>query len=79
MSEDEDTASQDDPVSVELVEKIADLDIDDVPANHKWFLTQSNKYVQLKKLVDKYFRTAWPVSWAREELETKDFFFPHSI
>ena len=36
MSEDDDTASQDDPVEVELVEIIADLDTDDIPANHKW-------------------------------------------
>ena len=49
MSEDEDTASQDDQVEVEFVKKIADLDIDKILANHKWFMTESNKYVQLKK------------------------------
>ena len=59
MYEDEVTASQDDPIEVELIEKIADLDIDDIPANHKWFLTESNKYVHLKKLVDKYQQSKW--------------------
>ena len=54
MSEDEDTASQDDQVEVEFVKKIADLDIDKILANHKWFMTESNKYVQLKKWEDKY-------------------------
>ena len=59
MSEDEDTASQGDSVEVELVKKIADLGIDDFPANLKWFLTESNKYVQLKKLVDKHLQSKW--------------------
>ena len=59
MSEDEDTASQDDQVEVEFVKKIADLDIDKILANHKWFMTESNKYVQLMKLEDKYHQSKW--------------------